>query len=72
MPEDILSSSWDIVVVGGGPGGLSAAVNAAVRNKKVLLLEHQGQQLSGAAGDHRQRSGCRLYRAFQKLQHTRP
>ncbi|MDD3806230.1 MAG: NAD(P)/FAD-dependent oxidoreductase [bacterium] len=42
MPENILSSSWDIVVIGGGPAGLSAAVNAAVRNKKVLVLEHQG------------------------------
>lgn len=29
---------WDIVVVGSGPAGLSAAMNAAVRRKKVLLV----------------------------------
>ena len=29
---------YDIAIIGTGPAGLSAAVTATVRNKKVLLL----------------------------------
>lgn len=29
---------WDIAVIGAGPAGLSAAINAAVRRKKVLVI----------------------------------
>ena len=28
----------DIAIIGTGPGGVSAAITAAIRNKKVLLL----------------------------------
>lgn len=30
----------DIAIIGGGPAGLSAALNAAVRNKKILLFSN--------------------------------
>ncbi len=33
------SSVWDVVVVGAGPAGASAAYAAAVAGRKVLLLE---------------------------------
>ena len=29
---------YDIAIIGTGPAGLSAAITATVRNKKVLLL----------------------------------
>ncbi len=32
---------YEIAVIGGGPAGISAAVNARVRNKKVVLLESE-------------------------------
>ncbi|MDD3396529.1 MAG: NAD(P)/FAD-dependent oxidoreductase [Acidaminococcaceae bacterium] len=33
---------YDIAIIGGGPAGLSAAVTAAVRNKKVAVFEANG------------------------------
>lgn len=33
---------WDVLVAGGGPAGLSAAVSAARRGAKVLLVERYG------------------------------
>ena len=33
---------YDIAIIGGGPAGLSAAVTAAVRNKKVVVFEANG------------------------------
>ena len=45
----------DIVVVGGGPGGLAAAVTAAREGASVLLVERNGY-LGGQLG-----SGLRLF-----------
>ena len=39
----------DIVVIGGGPGGLAAAVTAARNGAKVLLAERNGY-LGGQLG----------------------
>lgn len=33
------SLKWDVIVVGGGPAGMTAAARAAERGKRVLLLE---------------------------------
>ena len=32
----------DMLIIGGGPAGLSAAVNAKARNKTAMLLDHRG------------------------------
>lgn len=37
MPE----KPYEIAVIGGGPAGISAAINAKVRNKRVVLLESE-------------------------------
>ncbi len=39
MPDVMPNSSYDIVVVGGGPAGATAAKTAAERGARVLLLE---------------------------------
>ena len=39
----------DVVVIGGGPGGLAAAVTAARAGKSVLLVERNGY-LGGQLG----------------------
>ncbi len=36
-----MEQTWDIIIVGGGPGGLFAALEAARAGKKVLLLERK-------------------------------
>jgi len=41
--------TYDLIIVGGGPAGLSAAVNAASEGLKTLVLE-ANEQLGGQAG----------------------
>ncbi len=36
-----MKKRWDIIVVGGGPGGIFAALEAAKKGKSVLLLERK-------------------------------
>ena len=40
-----IEESFEIAVIGGGPAGMSAALNAKIRNKKVAIFE--SQQLGG-------------------------
>ncbi|MDR1676230.1 MAG: FAD-dependent oxidoreductase [Tannerella sp.] len=38
-----VDSKWDVIVVGGGPGGCAAAISAAREGAKTLLIEALGQ-----------------------------
>lgn len=38
-----LDSTWDVIVVGGGPAGCTAAISAAREGAKTLLVEAMGQ-----------------------------
>lgn len=42
MNNEQLHQLWDVIVVGGGPGGVNAAVAAARRDVSVLLVERYG------------------------------
>ena len=35
---------YDILIVGGGPAGLSAAINGRARGKTVLLVTHEAAE----------------------------
>ena len=39
MSEEIIQNKVDIIVVGAGPAGVSAAITAARGGKKVVLVE---------------------------------
>ena len=47
ISENIVKTHFDVVVIGGGPGGTPAAIDLAARGKKVLLVEKSGK-LGGA------------------------
>ncbi|GHT24704.1 hypothetical protein FACS189430_10100 [Bacteroidia bacterium] len=38
-----VDDQWDVIVVGGGPGGCTAAISAAREGAKTLLIEAMGQ-----------------------------
>ena len=71
---------YDIAIIGTGPAGLSAAVTATVRNKKVLLLgnknlsdkvgkAHDIQNYSGTAGRQRRKPGQSISGPFRQPWH---
>lgn len=37
-----MEKSYDVAIIGGGPAGLSAAVTASIRNKKVIIFDANG------------------------------
>jgi dihydrolipoamide dehydrogenase len=37
-----MSEQYDLIVIGGGPGGLTAAESAAKNKKRVLIIEKEG------------------------------
>lgn len=53
-PEDVAGKSYDLVVIGGTPGGITCAVRAAREGLSVLLVNHTqhlgGFSTSGAGG----------------------
>lgn len=38
-----LNSDWDVIVIGGGPGGCTAAISAAREGAKTLIIETSGK-----------------------------
>lgn len=66
-PEDVDGKTYDLVVVGGTPGGITCAVRAAREGLKVLLVNHTqhlgGFSTSGAGGWEAPYDGkrCPLY-----------
>ena len=38
-----VDDQWDVIVIGGGPGGCTAAISAAREGAKTLLIEAMGQ-----------------------------
>ncbi|MGI4775675.1 MAG: FAD-dependent oxidoreductase, partial [Janthinobacterium lividum] len=65
------TENFDIVVIGGGPGGYVAAIRAAQLNKKVALIEME--QLGGVClnwGCIPTKALLKSAETFQKIQHA--
>ena len=60
-----LDDSWDVIVVGGGPAGCTAAIAAAREGAKTLLIEAMGQLggmgTSGMVPASRWKKICRCF-----------
>jgi thioredoxin reductase (NADPH) len=39
--EDLMGERYDIAIVGSGPAGITAAVNAKIRNKKIIVFGYE-------------------------------
>jgi len=51
--NEVTTATWDVIIIGGGPAGMMAAVRAAERGRRVLLLEKNkrlGKKLSITGG----------------------
>lgn len=47
-----MSTLYDIVIIGGGPAGLSAAITARARNKEVLIISNPARENPLATSQH--------------------
>ena len=71
-----MNAEYDMVIIGCGPAGLSAAINAKARNKHVIVLGvflqpqaapfTANRQLPGTARDFRGRVKAAVFRACRK------
>ena len=64
--------NYDLVIIGGGPGGYVAAIRAAQLNKKVVLIEKE--QLGGVClnwGCIPTKSLLKSAELFQKIKHAK-
>ena len=44
---------YDLLIIGGGPGGYSAAISAARAGQKVALFEKERRQISAVVYGHK-------------------
>ena len=59
MPvNDITSTSWDVIVVGGGNAALCAAIEAAERGRRVVILEGAPEPYRGGNSRHTRNFRC--------------
>ena len=59
--------SWDVIVVGGGNAALCAAIEAAEKNKSVLLLESAPKPYRGGNSRHTRNFRCMHEQPVSKL-----
>ena len=73
-----MRTQWDIVIIGAGPAGMSAALQATRHGLSGLVLDRQaepGGQIFRSAGsasaDKRKQIGCLLYTSGRLLTSSR-
>jgi tricarballylate dehydrogenase len=57
-PSDLARIAWDLIVVGGGNAALCAAISAAERGRRVLLLEGAPKTYRGGNSRHTRNFRC--------------
>ena len=73
MIQDLERDHWDMIIVGGGATGLGAAVDAASRGYKTVLLE-QSDFAKGTSSRSTKliHGGWKSATVFHKTFHSRP
>lgn len=59
-----MTNQFDVLVVGGGPGGISAATNLALKGKKVCIVNEGPLMGYGIDGAFRSKAGFEITREF--------